>query len=45
VLGADGESVDLAATDAYRASHRWSTKLFHRGTYLDAESWFAQYAA
>ncbi len=45
VLAADGESVDLAATDAYRASHRWPTKLFHRGSYLDAESWFAQYAA
>lgn len=45
VLSADGESIDLAATDTRRASYRWPTKFFHRGDYLDAESWFARYAA
>jgi N-methylhydantoinase B len=45
VLSPDGESVDLAATSDYRSKHRWPTRLFHRGTYLDATEWYASHAA
>jgi len=35
VLGADGESVDLAATEARRKDRPAVDGLFHRGTYRD----------
>ncbi len=36
VLGADGRSVDAAATTERRAALPRSSKMFHRGTYYDA---------
>jgi N-methylhydantoinase B len=40
VLANDEESVDMAATTAYRSANRWETKMFHRGQYYDADEWY-----
>ena len=39
VLDTEAECVDTDATQAYRASHRWPTSLFHRCRYFDVEQW------
>lgn len=44
VLDSSGESIDRAATTAWRAQHRWPTKLFHRAGYFDADEWNRRYA-
>jgi N-methylhydantoinase B len=44
IIDAGGEGVDLAATQDRRQSVRWETKLFHRGSYFDADAWYRQYA-
>lgn len=41
ILDVDTETVDLEATQAHRAAHRWPTKLFHRRDYFDAAQWRA----
>jgi N-methylhydantoinase B len=40
VLDVEAETVDLAATLARRAAHRWPTKLFHRAGYFDPQEWW-----
>ncbi|MDH3236142.1 MAG: hydantoinase B/oxoprolinase family protein [Alphaproteobacteria bacterium] len=45
VLNEDCESVDAAATEAYRREQRWDVKMFHRGAYFDADEWYAEHAS
>lgn len=45
VLTEDGEGIDEAATKAVRREERWEVKLFHRGTYFDAEEWYAEHSS
>lgn len=43
VLTDHDEAFDAAATEAYRKSNRWETKMFHRTRYYDAQEWFREY--
>ncbi len=40
VLDPVAETVDLPATESYRAAHRWATKLLHRRQYFDPQAWW-----
>ena len=40
IVDAEGEEVDIAATEKLRKDRRWETKLLHRNEYYDESGWY-----